>query len=126
MENEIREFFHQTAPLPSDPIAFRLELNARLAAMEQIKAYHSREIRRANRTRFALFVAGLVLGGTVAGFFILHPVDLPTLSTQYFNNPSCIESVKHLFWPIAGLVALLAIALPLLLSRRHRNSLLRY
>ena len=124
MENEIREFFHQTAPQPSDPIAFRFELNARLAAMEQIKAYHSREIRRANRTRFALFVAGLVLGGTVAGFFILHPVDLSTLSTHFFNNPSCKESVQHLLWPIAGFVALLTIALPLLLSRRHRDSLL--
>lgn len=43
MENEIKDFFRQTAPQSSDPTAFRLELNARLAAVEQIKAYRDRE-----------------------------------------------------------------------------------
>ena len=49
MENEIKEFFRQTAPKPADPTSFTLELNARLAAVEQIKAYRDREIRRTRR-----------------------------------------------------------------------------
>ena len=63
MENEIKEFFRQTAPKPSDPTAFRLELNARLAAVESVKAYHDREVRRLRRIRRLTFVAGLLLGG---------------------------------------------------------------
>ena len=124
MENEIREFFRQTAPKPSDPTAFRLELNARLAAVEQIKAYHDREVRRVRRTRRLTFAAGLVLGGAVAAFFILHPVQLPAPfvdGTLPEEAPTFLESLIR--WAPAFLVVGLAIFFPLWGLRRGRKLL---
>lgn len=110
MENEIKEFFQQTAPQPSDPTAFKLELNARLAAVEQIKAYRDREIRRSRKIALALFIAGLVLGGATAVFFILHPVKLPAISWLD------ALSLSPWLWLLAAPITLI----PLLLARRHR------
>ena len=42
MENEIKEFFRQTAPKPADPTSFTLELNARLAAVMKQRAFEVR------------------------------------------------------------------------------------
>ena len=109
MENEIKEFFRQTAPKPSDPTAFRLELNARLAAVESVKAYHDRELRRARRTFLLVFAAGLVLGGAFAAFLILHPVRMP-------DTVTVLESPW--FWPVAIAGTLLAVGCPMLLTRR--------
>lgn len=124
MENEIKEFFRQTAPQPSDPTAFTLELNARLSAVEQVKAYRDREIRRSHRILIAVFAAGLLLGGAIASFLILHPVQLPA----WMSHPELAEglgpkspSFAAWFWPVAGPITLLAIALPLLLTRRSRK-----
>ena len=82
MENEIREFFRQTAPKPSDPTAFKLELNARLAAVEQIKAFHDREVRRLRRIRRLTFAAGLLLGGAAAAFFIVYAIGKKTWAKE--------------------------------------------
>ena len=124
MENEIKEFFRQTAPQPSDATSFTLELNARLAAVEQIKAFRDREIRRTRLILWTVFAAGLLLGGALAAFLILHPVSLPQLPT-----PDALAETQGFapwFWCIAGIIVLLAVALPLLLLRRHRVPLLRY
>ena len=120
MENEIRDFFRQTAPKPTDATSFTLELNARLAAVEQIKAYHDREIRRTRRILYIVFAAGLLLGGAFAAILILHPVKLPEL-----NAPES-AGLGSWFWGIAAIIVLLAVSLPILLSRRHRMPLLRY
>ena len=109
MENEIKEFFRQTAPTPADPTSFTLELNARLAAVEQIKAYHDREIRRTRRIFLIVFAAGLLLGGALAAFLILYPVRMP-------DAPTVIESPW--FWPVAIAGTLLAVGCPMLLTRR--------
>ena len=109
MENEIKDFFRQTAPKPADPTSFTLELNARLAAVEQIKAYHDREVRRTRRTFRIIFAAGLVLGGALAAFLILHPVRLPDTLTA-LKSPW--------FWPVAIAGSLLAVGCPMLLTRR--------
>ena len=122
MENEIKEFFRQTAPKPSDATSFTLELNARLAAVEQIKAYRDREIRRTRRVLWIVFAAGLLLGGALAALLILHPVSLPESGIP----SSALSGESPWFWGIAGVIVLLAISLPLLLLRRHRTPLLRY
>lgn len=109
MENEIKEFFRQTAPKPADPTSFTLELNARLAAVEQIKAFHDREVRRTRRIYLIVFAAGLLLGGALAAFLILYPVRIP-------DTPAIIESPW--FWPVAIAGTLLAVGCPMLLARR--------
>lgn len=109
MENEIREFFRQTAPKPADPTSFTLELNARLAAVEQIKAFHDREVRRTRRVFLIVFAAGLLIGGAMAAFLILHPVRKP-------DAPAVMDTPW--FWPVSIAATLLAIGVPLLLTRR--------
>ena len=124
MENEIRTLFHEAAPKPSDPTAFRLELNARLAAVEQIKAYHDREVRRTRRILQFTLVFGLLLGGALTAFFILHPVQLPEL----FWDPKLPEGASTvkaslISWAVACLVIGLALFFPLRSLRRQKKIL---
>lgn len=124
MENEIRNLFHEAAPKPSDPTAFRLELNARLAAVEQIKAYHDREVRRGRRILRITFAAGLLLGGALTAWFILHPIQLPVL----FWDPKLPEGASTvkaslISWGVACLVVGLAIFFPLRSLRRQKKIL---
>ena len=124
MENEIREFFRQTAPKPSDPTAFRLELNARLAAVESVKAYHDREVRRLRRIRRLTFVAGLLLGGAAAAWFILHPVRRPELplDTRLPEGASTVGA-SLISWGAACLIVGLALFFPLRGLHRRRKLL---
>ena len=124
MENEIREFFRQTAPKPSDPTAFRLELHARLAAVESVKAYHDREVRRLRRIRRLTFVAGLLLGGAAAAWFILHPVRLPELplDTRLPEGASTVGA-SLISWGAACLIVGLALFFPLRGLHRRRKLL---
>ena len=124
MENEIRNLFHEAAPKPSDPTAFRLELNARLAAVEQIKAYHDREVRRTRRILQLTLVFGLLLGGALTAFFILHPLQLPEL----FWDPKLPEGASTvkaslISWAVACLVIGLALFFPLRSLRRQKKIL---
>ena len=124
MENEIREFFRQTAPKPADPTAFKLELNARLAAVEQIKAFHDREIRRLRRIRRRTFIAGLLLGGAATAFFILHPVRLPELFLDpHLPEGASTVAASLISWGVACLVVGLALFFPLRHVRRQKRSI---
>ena len=121
MENEIRDFFRATAPQPGDETAFRLELNARLAAAEQIKQYREREARRLRRIGWGIFAAGLVLGSAVAALLILKPFKLP----DFFSGQDPAAGVPGApmlpFWVFAILpVAFLAAFLPIKLSHRKQ------
>ena len=117
MENEIKEFFRQTAPKPSDPTAFRLELNARLAAVESVKAYHDREVRRLRRIRRLTFAAGLLLGGAAA----VRLPELP-LDTRLPEGASTVGA-SLISWGVACLVVGLALFFPLRGLRRRRKLL---
>ena len=126
MENEIKEFFRTAAPLPGDATSFRLELNAKLVAAEQIRQVRDSEIRRSRRILYAVFAAGLLLGGGVTAVALLQPDWL----TGWWEGLRGLLSVPAVplgdkaaalpLWPAALLpLAILAIALPLLLLRRH-------
>ena len=122
MENEIKEFFRQTAPKPADPTSFTLELNARLAAVEQIKAYRDREIRRTRRVFLIVFVAGLLIGGALAAFLILHPVRLPELSWDFTPVGAASDSwISLISWGAACLIVGLALFFPLRGLHRQRK-----
>ena len=80
MEDEIRTLLHEAAPQPSAPAAFRMELNARLSAVEQIKTYRDREYRRNQRKLRIVFVTGILLGAVLVLLALSSPFDLPNLS----------------------------------------------
>ena len=126
MENEIKAFFRSTAPQPGDAVSFRLELQAKLAAAEQIRRFRESEVRRSRRTLYAVFAAGLLAGGALTALVLLQPDWL----TGWWEGLRGLLSVPAVplgdkvaalpLWPAALLpLAILAIALPLLLLRRH-------
>ena len=65
MENEIKTFFHEAAPQPADDATFRLELNARLTAVERVRQFHDEETHFARQIVLVVFIAGLIIGGLV-------------------------------------------------------------
>ena len=127
MENEIREFFHATAPQPGDETSFRLELNARLAEVEKVRQYCDREIRRARRTELALLIAGVIIGGLVTAVIILRPEPLVRLweVLRGLFRPGGAEQEgvsplgNMLFWLLSALMLLVSVILPIVFSRRR-------
>lgn len=118
MEDEIRKLLHEAAPQPSDPTAFRLDLNARLAAVEQIKTYRDREYLRSRRLLRIVFAAGILVGAAAALLVILHPIDLPDISSITWSEVSSIPYFNYLLTAAGILTAAVAIVLPLTLARR--------
>lgn len=123
MEDEIRTLFHEAAPQPSAPTAFRLELNARLSAVEQIKTYRDREYRRSRRTMCYVFIAGILLGVALTVLVLLHPVELP--GRPFFILPDVLTGhlATYVATALGAITAACAIVLPLTLTR-HRSRFL--
>ena len=119
MEDEIRILLHEAAPQPSDSATFRLELNSRLAAVEQIKTYRDREYRRARRLLCIVFSAGILVGVVVALLVILHPFNLPDISFVNLSDVPSGPYFRCILAAIGILTAAVAIVLPLTLSRRN-------
>lgn len=120
MENEIREFFHEAAPQPGDDAAFRLELNARLAAVEKVRQFHDEEAHYARRIVFVVFIAGLIIGGLFTAIAILQPNLLHRFwvaISDLFEWISTVFSKDGLFFFLAILAVLLSFILPLLFFR---------
>ncbi|MBP5336928.1 MAG: hypothetical protein J6Y63_05415 [Bacteroidales bacterium] len=123
MEDEIRTLLHETAPQPSDPAAFRLELNARLSAVEQIKTYRDREYRRSRRTMYFVFAAGILLGVVLTALALLHPVELPDISLPIPPEGLAGRYAGYVAMALGAITAACAIVLPLTLTR-HRSRFL--
>lgn len=124
MENEIREFFHEAAPQPGDDAAFRLELNARLAAVEKVRQFHDEEAHFARRLVLVVFIAGLIIGGLFTAIAILQPNLLHRFwaaISDLFEWISTVFSKEGLFFLLAILVVLLSFILPLLFFRGRRK-----
>ena len=118
MEDEIRKLLHETAPQPSDPTAFRLELNALLAAVEQIKTYRDREYLSTRRLLRIVFIVGILLGAAVALLVILHPFNLPDIPAITWTEVSSSPYFNYILTAAGILTAAVAIVLPLTLARR--------
>ena len=123
MEDELRTLLHGAAPTPSDPDAFRLKLNARIATAEQIKEYCDREYRRDRRILLSVFIAGILLGTALTVVMFLHPIEWPSI--QDIIDISRVGSLlgtdpSRVMVILGGIVAALAIALPLGLTRHYR------
>lgn len=121
MEDDIRKLLHEAAPQPSDPATFRLELNFRLAAVEQIKTYREREYRRTRRLLRIVFSAGIFVGVAVAMLVILRPFKLPDISDITLSDVPGGPYLRYILAAAGILTAAVAIVLPLTISR-HNNS----
>ena len=121
MEDEIRKLMHEATPQPSDPALFRLELNSKLAAVEQIKAYRDREYRRSRHTLRIVFAAGILVGAALAILIILHPFDMPDIAGIFSEiNPEAADDnyLTYVLILLGILATAGAIVLPLTISRR--------
>ena len=119
MEDEIRTLLHEAAPQPSAPAAFRMELNARLSAVEQIKTYRDREYRRNQRKLRIVFVTGILLGAVLVLLVLSSPFDLPNLSFFDISDISKYNGLRFVLTALGAIIAACAIILPLTLSRHH-------
>lgn len=121
MEDEIRTLLHEAAPQPSDPAAFRLELNARLSAVEQIKTYRDREYHRSRRILQIVFVTGVLLGAVLALLVLFFPLDLSNYSLFDISDISKNNAAQFILMSFGVITAACAIVLPLTLSRHHHS-----
>ena len=129
MENEIKDFFHAAAPQPGDGTAFRLELNARLEAVEQIRHFHNNEISHIRRIAWVSLVIGLSLGVAVTVVVLLHPGFIVNLKELFrsllqpfgsvWKNTPLLKNV--LFWFFAVVTVGLSIILPIVLSHDAKD-----
>ncbi|MBO5582544.1 MAG: hypothetical protein IJ755_04525 [Bacteroidales bacterium] len=120
MENEIKTFFHEAAPQPADDATFRLELNARLAAVERVRQFHDEETHFARQIVLVVFIAGLIIGGLFAAIAILHPGLLKQFWVALSNLSewnSTMFSKDGLFFFLAILAVLLSFILTLVIFR---------
>lgn len=120
MENEIKTFFHEAAPHPADDATFRLELNARLTAVERVRQFHDEETHFARQIVLVVFIAGLIIGGLFAAIAILHPGLLKQFWVALSNLSewnSTMFSKDGLFFFLAILAVLLSFILTLVIFR---------
>lgn len=120
MENEIKTFFHEAAPQPTDDATFRLELNARLTAVERVRQFHDEETHFARQIVLVVFIAGLIIGGLFAAIAILHPGLLKQFWVALSNLSewnSTMFSKDGLFFFLAILAVLLSFILTLVIFR---------
>ena len=129
MGNEIKEFFHAAAPKPGDETAFRLELNARLEAVEQLRNFHNSEVGRIRRIAWASLAIGLSMGVALTVVVLLHPgfiVNLKELLRALFQpidyvwkSASLLKTV--LFWFFAVVIVVISVILPIVFSRDAKD-----
>ncbi len=96
-----------------------MELNNRLVAVEQIKAYRDHEYRRNRRTLRIVFATGVLLGVTLALVVLLVPFNLPDISFFAMSDASDGNTINPVLVAFGAITAACAIVLPLSLSRRH-------
>ena len=81
-DTQIKEFFKDNRPQTSDEGTFLAGLSARMDAVAEIKRLHDEAIRRYRLIALITLIAGLVVGGLVIAFVLLHPVSAPQLRSD--------------------------------------------
>lgn len=112
-EKDIREFFAQNKPEPSDSEAFLAGVTARMKASEEIRIYRKEAIRRSRRLAAAAALAGILVGGGIVAALLLHPVSAPQFSTALFTAvTSYVIEWKYVFLGLIPLVTILLALIP--------------
>lgn len=76
---EIRELIHSCRPELGDSAEFMESLDAKLEAVEEIKAYHDCQIRKCR----TMTMLALVIGGVFGALFVAILLIKPTSSPQF-------------------------------------------
>ena len=113
---EIEEFLRENKPSVKEDPAFILETRRRLEQVEGIKAEVDRQRYHGRRALIVALVAGLAIGVLAAAVAFLYPVDAESVGKGLLDSVCVFLHTwkQYLLLP----VALLAIALGLVLSRR--------
>lgn len=81
-ENEIKDYFKSNRPQISDETTFIVGLAARMDAIQEIKNIHDKAVGHSRRIIVLVFFVGIILGGILSSYFILHPASLENLGAN--------------------------------------------
>jgi hypothetical protein len=107
-DKDIEELFHAQTPHFDDSAEFMAKLTKRLDAVEFVKQYQERTIRRYKMVMVACFVVGIISGGISTWWLLSVPADVPLIT---FN-----VQTGFLLWFAQNSRLLAAAALSLLLT----------
>lgn len=85
---DIEQFLRDNKPQEPAEGNFMIEVNSRLAAVEEIKRAVAEERRRGRSKMIATLAAGLLLGCIITAFVLLKPIAPGNLSTQFIARIS--------------------------------------
>ena len=81
-DKALEELFLAQTPHFTDGDAFMASLNRRLDAVEYLKQYQERTIRRYKMAMVAACVAGIISGAVTTFYLLSTPIDVPLFSFQ--------------------------------------------
>lgn len=80
---DIRKLFDDCQPQLADNAGFMAELNKKLDAVEEIKAYHDAQVRKLKSLATLALVTGCALGALFAAILILKPTSSPQVALLF-------------------------------------------
>ena len=81
-DKALEELFLAQTPHFTDGDRFMASLTKRLDAVEYLKQYQERTIRRYKMALVAAFVVGIISGGVTIAFVLSTPIHVPLISFQ--------------------------------------------
>ena len=81
-DKALEELFLTQTPQFTDGDRFMASLTKRLDAVEYLKQYQERTIRRYKMALVAAFVVGIISGGVTIAFVLSTPIHVPLISFQ--------------------------------------------
>ena len=81
-DKALEELFLTQTPQFTDSDRFMASLTKRLDAVEYLKQYQERTIRRYKMMMVAAFVVGIISGGVTIAFVLSTPIQVPLISFQ--------------------------------------------
>ena len=72
-DEEIRKFFHENRPVPSDPDEFNRKFAARCRATASLREYHASEMSRCRRNYVLILIIGIFLDNVINQLIVLKP-----------------------------------------------------
>jgi len=119
---EIKQLLMKAGNDLSDKDRFMAELDRKLEAVEDIKAYHDWQIRKSRTVAVTAFVIGGILGALFVAFFLLKPTSLPQFALL-LDTPAYVFLMSYKLYFLVSL-GLIVIAVTLLsINRLERDTL---